>query len=118
VSGGRAADGAAAEGLALAHLEAHGLRCLARNFRTRRGEIDLVMRDGRELVFVEVRKRRGAAHGDGLESVTAAKRRRLAAAASAYLQRCRGNPPCRFDVVALDGAGGVTWVADAFNLDD
>lgn len=118
MSGARTADGRAAEGIALDHLEAHGLRCVARNFRTRRGEIDLVMRDGRELVFVEVRQRRRAGHGDGLESVTAAKRRRLAAAAAAYLQRCRGNPPCRFDVVALDGAGGVTWVADAFTLDD
>lgn len=113
------AHGQAAEDLALAHLEARGLRCVARNFRTRRGELDLVMRDGRELVFVEVRRRRGGTFGDGIDSITTSKRRRLAAAADAYLRRCRGAPPpCRFDIVSIDGSGTVDWLADAFTLDD
>ncbi|PWG65279.1 YraN family protein [Sediminicurvatus halobius] len=113
-----AARGEAAETRACAHLEARGLRCLARNFRTRRGEIDLVMADGRMLVFVEVRRRRRSRFGDGIDSISAAKRRRLAAAAAAYLQRRRDEPPCRFDVVAVDEHGGLEWLQNAFTLDD
>ena len=107
----RAASGASAEALAARYLEAQGLRVVARNFRTRRGEIDLIARDGETLVFVEVRLRSGASHGGAAESITAAKRARLVAAAQYYLLRQRGDPACRFDAVllsALDGTG-VDW---------
>jgi len=98
----RAAAGRAAEDLAARFLDARGLRVVARNFRTRRGEIDLVARDGATLVFVEVRFRRSASHGGAAESITPAKQARLIAAAQVYLLRQRGDPPCRFDAILLD----------------
>jgi putative endonuclease len=86
---------------------------VARNFRTRLGEIDLVARDGDTLVFVEVRMRSGASFGGALESITPRKQRRIAAAARQFLGRFRRAPRCRFDVVALDGAG-IRWLRAAF----
>ncbi len=109
--------GRAGEDLALAWLEAHGLRCLARNFRARGGELDLVMRDGATLVFVEVRCRRDAGRGTAAETVTAIKRRRLIRAAAFYLQRHPSDRPCRFDVLAITpgrDAPVVEWIRDAF----
>ena len=91
-----------AEALAARYLEGHGLTVVARNFRTRRGEIDLIVRDGDTLVFVEVRLRRSASYGGAAESITAAKRARLVAAAQFYLLGARDAPPCRFDAVLLD----------------
>jgi putative endonuclease len=73
------------------------------NFRCKGGEIDLVMRDGDTLVFVEVRQRADRAHGGALASITPAKIRRLVRAAEFYLLRFPVTPPCRFDVVAIDG---------------
>jgi putative endonuclease len=98
----RAAAGRAAEDLAARFLDGRGLRVLARNFRTKRGEIDLVARDGATLVFVEVRLRRSASHGGAAESITPAKQARMIAAAQVYLLRQRGDPPCRFDAILLD----------------
>ena len=106
--------GQAAELQALAYLTGRGLECVARNFRTRGGEIDLVMLDGAELVFVEVRRRTDARFGGGLESVDATKRRRLTVAAQRYLQIHEPDRPCRFDVVALGAGDGVEWVRNAF----
>lgn len=119
--GARAATGAAAEDRALAHLQRQGLTLLARNYRVARGrsarggEVDLIMRerDG-TLVFVEVRARRNADHGGAAGSVSAAKQRRLILAAQHYLQRLPAPPPCRFDVVALDG-DVLTWLPGAFD---
>ena len=92
---------------------------VSRNYRCRRGEIDLVMRDADALVFVEVRRRRSRGFGGGLDSVDARKRARLVAAAEHYLvmHRVGDDCPCRFDVVAIDGPPGRTtleWVRDAF----
>jgi putative endonuclease len=98
----RAQSGVDAEALAARFLEARGLTVLARNFRARRGEIDLVARDGDTLVFVEVRLRRSTAFGGAVESITAQKRARLVAAAQTYLVGLRGDPPCRFDAILLD----------------
>lgn len=106
--------GRTAELRALNYLTDQGLKCVARNFRTRAGEIDLVMLDGAELVFVEVRRRADARFGDGFESVNATKRRRLVAAALRYLQIHAPDRPCRFDVVALDGRDSVRWLRNAF----
>ena len=93
---------------------------VTRNYRCRRGEIDLVMRDTDTLVFVEVRRRRSRAFGGGLESVDARKRARLIAAAEHYLVRKRigDERPCRFDVVAIDGPYPhvtVEWICGAFD---
>jgi len=113
--------GDAAEAYALAHLSAEGLQLVQRNYRVARGpharggEIDLIMRerDG-TLVFVEVRARRSAAFGGAAASVSAGKRRSLLLAAQHYLATQRTLPPCRFDVVALDGER-IEWLRGAFD---
>jgi putative endonuclease len=113
--------GAAAEARALAHLQAAGLTLLERNFRVaggphaRGGEIDLILRaaDG-TVVFVEVRSRGDARFGGAAASVSARKRASLVLAAQHYLQRWRTHPPCRFDVVAIDGTR-LEWLQGAFD---
>lgn len=106
--------GQRAEAQALARLIEHGLQPVTRNYRCRGGEIDLVMRDGDCLVFVEVRFRRSIGFGGALASIDARKRRRLAVAAEHYLARHGWRGPCRFDVVAFDGGSKQTWIRDAF----
>jgi len=101
----RAESGRRAEALAASHLERHGLAIVARNFRRRFGELDLIARDGDTLVFVEVRLRRRDDYGGAAASITAAKRARLTKAAELYLASLRTVPPCRFDAIlfsALD----------------
>jgi putative endonuclease len=107
-------SGAAAEALAASFLQARGLEIVARNYRCRGGEIDLVARDGSTLVFVEVRLRRGSAFGGAAASITAAKRRRLAHAARHYLARLGREPPCRFDAILLDSLASarIEWLRD------
>jgi putative endonuclease len=114
--------GAQAEALALAHLQRQGLVLLSRNYRIalgprrRGGEIDLVMqdRDG-SLVFVEVRSRASTRQGGAAASVGARKRASLVLAARHFLvQRGGEMPPCRFDVVAIDG-GRLEWLRAAFD---
>ena len=111
--------GQAAEALACRHLQAHGLVLVERNYRCRGGEIDLVMRDGDCLVFVEVRLRRSDRYGGGAESIDGRKQRRLILAASHYLQARRlWNHATRFDVVILSGADtapGIQWIPGAFS---
>jgi putative endonuclease len=115
------AQGDAAEALALRWLQRQGLVLVERNYRVARGpharggEIDLVMRerDG-TLVFVEVRARSAATQGGAAASVTASKRRSLVLAAQHYLLRLGAPPPCRFDVLAIDG-GEVQWLKAAFD---
>ncbi|MGE4072941.1 MAG: YraN family protein [Lysobacterales bacterium] len=112
------AVGAAAESEALTHLQAAGLKLLARNFLARGGELDLVMADDDCVVFVEVRFRAQGSHGDGLDSVSTSKQKKLIAAARQFLadHPRYARRPTRFDVVAL-GAGGLRWVRNAFVLD-
>lgn len=102
-------EGQAGEDEALAHLERSGLRLVERNFRCKGGEIDLIMQEQGNLVFVEVRKRADTAYGGAAASVTSRKQRRLITAAQIYLQRYRMPPPCRFDVIAIDG-GAIDWL--------
>ncbi|HEX6136828.1 MAG TPA: YraN family protein [Casimicrobiaceae bacterium] len=112
-------EGARAEALAAAYLARQGLAIVARNFRTRFGEIDLVARDGGTLVFVEVRMRRSAGYGGAVESITAAKRARLLAAANGYLAGLGREPPCRFDAIlmrALDPRT-IEWRRDVLAVD-
>ena len=119
-SGERGAEG---ERRAEAFLQAKGLTTVTRNVRYRFGEIDLLMRDGDALAFVEVRYRAGHDFGDGADSVDRRKQQRLAKAASAWLA---ANPrwqraPCRFDVVALGGNPDnpdIDWIRNAFTLDE
>lgn len=109
------------EARALALLQRAGLELVERNYRVARGprarggEIDLVLRarDG-TLVFVEVRKRGATAYGGAAASVSHAKQRSLVLAARHYLQRYAAPPPCRFDVVAIDGER-LEWLPGAFD---
>lgn len=107
--------GALAEDMAARFLLRQGLQVLARNHRCRGGEVDLVCRDGRTVVFVEVRLRTHPDHGGPAESITAGKRHRIVRAARHWLA---GKPecPCRFDAVLLDhlSPDAIEWVRDAF----
>lgn len=105
----RQEKGKAGEEAALSHLARQGLVLLERNFRCRGGEIDLIMRDGENTVFVEVRTRQYGGFGGAAASITAAKRARLIVAAQVFLQRFRNLPACRFDVVAIDG-DQISWL--------
>jgi len=111
----RTAIGVRAERCAERLLNRHGLKTLARNFRCRYGEIDLIMRDAGELVFVEVRARGNTAFVSGSESVDRAKRRRLRATAEHYLGGIRERTPdCRFDIVSFNGDAKPEWIRNAF----
>ena len=100
---------------ALQYLTGQGLTLVTRNFRCRGGEIDLIMWHGRELVFIEVRSRASASHGGAAASVTSRKQARLILAAQVFLQRHRRLPPCRIDVIAIDGSG-LKWLTGAVSL--
>jgi putative endonuclease len=102
-----ARPGASGEDLACRHLEARGYRVVARNFRCRTGEIDVVARHEATTVFVEVKERLGTSHGQGLESVTLRKRQRLVRAARQYAaQAGLLESPLRFDVISIDWREG------------
>ena len=112
--------GDSAEDRALAYLQQQGLRLVQRNYRLAGGprqrgaEIDLILRDrDGTLVFVEVRARRSAAQGGAAGSVSAQKQQRIVHAAQHYLMRLDVLPPCRFDVVAIDG-DALSWLPAAF----
>lgn len=100
---------------ALAHLQKRGLRLVESNFRCKCGEIDLILRDGEVLVFVEVRQRAARNHGGAAASITPTKIRRMVRAAETYLLRFPRVPPCRFDVVAIDG-NQIDWLRDAVQV--
>jgi putative endonuclease len=114
----RQAKGAAAEQLAADYLQCQGLRLIERNFRVRGGEIDLVCRDGKTTVFVEVRLRSRSDFGGAAASITATKQARLILAARHWLLR-HGETPCRFDCMLLDGleSKNIEWLRDAFSAD-
>jgi putative endonuclease len=115
--------GQAGEVVAARFLERHGLVIVARNLRSRLGEVDLLARDGSTLVFVEVKTRRGSPGDPPQAAVDARKRARLGRLALGYLAARRlGERSCRFDVVAVavDKAGrvaGVRHLRHAFDLD-
>lgn len=101
-------------------LQQHGLQSITQNFQRRGGEIDLVMREGETLVFVEVRFRKTDHFGSPVESVTAGKQRKLLQTAQLFLlahPQWR-NTPCRFDIVAArpgdNGTLRFEWIKNAF----
>ena len=105
------------EQLAAQYLEKQGYRILETNFRCRQGEIDLIARDGRYLVFVEVKYRRGRSSGTPLEAVSPLKQRQISKIALFYLNRYKlgEDQPIRFDVVGIS-PGGITHVENAFDF--
>ena len=118
----RRARGAGVEDAALAFLLANGMRLIARNAGFKVGELDLVMRDGASVVFVEVRYRSHAGYGGGAASVDFAKQRKLIRAAQVFLKRhpMLAQAPCRFDVIEARGDPGrpeLHWIRAAFRAD-
>lgn len=107
--------GQAYERQALSYLTQQGLRLIQCNFNCKLGEIDLIMQDKLQLVFVEVRYRSQLSHGSALESITASKQQKLIKTAEYFLlthsqyQHC----PSRFDVISLQPSG-ITWLPNAF----
>lgn len=110
------ADGQAAEQRAEAHLCAAGLRCEHRNYRSRFGEIDLVMRDGDTLVVVEVRQRRHENFGGAVGSITLQKQQRIIKTTRQLLAEHRPYQKLgvRFDVVAIGSDNQIDWIPGAF----
>ena len=119
----RRTRGKHAEDAARACLIRAGLREIAANANYRGGELDLVMRDGDSVVFVEVRYRRSSAFGGGMGAVDSGKRRQQVLAAQLFLAEHReySHAPCRFDVVEASGnpdAPDLNWMKDAFRADE
>jgi len=102
--------GSAFEQQAARWLQQQGLQLVCSNWHCRFGEIDLIMRDGATLVFVEVRARRDNRFGDAAASISPAKCQKLIAAANLYLSQQRINTPCRFDAVLFDGDAPANWL--------
>lgn len=98
----------------------HGLQVIARNFSSRCGEIDLIMRDAEHVAFIEVRYRSNMRFGGSIQSITAAKQRKLKRCAAIFISRQQtlSNRPCRFDVIAYDALNGdrdPVWIRAAFD---
>ena len=106
--------GAQAEQLAADYLQRQGLRLITKNYRSRFGEIDLILYDGKVLVFVEVRLRRNADFGGAAASIDARKQTKLITTAQQYLSTLPTVPACRFDAILLDGSGRIEWLKHAF----
>jgi putative endonuclease len=106
--------GTEAERQARHHLERQGLEFVAANYHCRRGEIDLVMRDGDTLVFVEVRQRTNPRFGGAAASVDFRKQHKLILTAEHYLQKHPHDGPVRIDVVAMAQENAIDWIRNAF----
>lgn len=109
--------GAQEEDVALRYLQTQGLKLVARNYRCKGGELDLVMRDGETLVIAEVRKRANPSFGSAAESVDARKQARIIHAAQLFLaERAEfADSAVRFDVVAMDASDHIEWLQAAFD---
>ena len=115
----RVSLGKIGEDLACQELERRGYAIVARRYRRRGGELDIIARDGKTMVFVEVKAREGRAFGEASEAVTARKRHTITQLALDYLMRQRlTNCPCRFDVVSIhfdDGVPAIEVFQNAFD---
>jgi putative endonuclease len=109
--------GAQVEQLASQYLQQQGLKLMVQNYRSRFGEMDLIMRDGTTVVFVEVRLRRNAGFGGAAASIDARKQKRIISTAQQFLAGLAQVPPCRFDAVLFDDVQGrnIQWLKNAFD---
>jgi putative endonuclease len=108
-------SGLQAEQWAVQHLQQQGLKLVAQNYRSRFGEIDIIMQDKDVLVFVEVRLRRNGDFGGAAASIDARKQQRIILTAQHYLGSLKSTPPCRFDAVLIDKEGAkFEWLKNAF----
>ncbi len=112
--------GQSGEERAALYLQEHGLRIVARNYRTRRGELDIIAEEAGTLCFVEVRLRGDSRFGSPLDTVGVKKQRRISYAALEYLakhSRILVNYPCRFDVISIERIPPrVIWIKNAFGM--
>lgn len=111
--------GRLAEQAAEQYLARHGLSLVQRNFRGKQGEIDLIMDDGKVLVFIEVRHRRSSRFGSAVESINPRKQARLIKTAELYISAASGasQRQCRFDTIDFDGEitdNNLRWIKNAF----
>jgi len=105
-----------AEQQACKHLQSQGLILLDKNFSTKAGEVDLIMRDGEALVFIEVRYRKNTDFGGAAASITPKKQQRIIKASLAYQQKHYPQSSMRFDVVAIEGDNRrLNWIQNAFS---
>jgi putative endonuclease len=116
-------SGRLAEQAARSFLESHGLRLLASNYRCRYGELDLIMRDKEQLVVVEIRYRRHTRFMKPVESITRAKRHRIARATLHFMQNNHAydDHPVRFDIIGISGPlerSTMNWIPGAFTAED
>jgi putative endonuclease len=104
-----------AEKLAATFLMNHGLKLITQNYHCRFGEIDLIMRDGASLVFIEIRLRSNKSYGSAAASITPQKQQKLMLTAQHYLQQNAEKNACRFDVLLMDKVeiGAITWLKNA-----
>ncbi|MCW8470437.1 YraN family protein [Fluoribacter gormanii] len=112
--------GRIAEQKALAYLKKQGLEFITQNYNCRLGEIDLIMRDKEQLVFIEVRSRVSTQFGGGIASITYTKKQKILKAATYYLLEHQqyDQLALRFDVVSIDGtSASINWIKDAFGAD-
>lgn len=107
--------GEKAEQIASLYLQAQGLTLITSNYRSRFGEIDLIMREGQTLVFIEVRLRKNKTFGGAEASITPSKQHKTVITAEYYLQQ-QGAQACRFDAILMDkeDANSITWIKNAF----
>jgi len=112
----RKKSGNDAEQQACKYLQSHGLKLLEKNFTIKAGEVDLIMREGETLVFIEVRYRKNAYFGGAAASVTLKKQQRIIKASLAYQQKHKPQSSMRFDVVAIEGDNReLNWIRSAFD---
>jgi len=108
-------QGQIAENEACKFLQQNGLKLVEKNYRCRTGEIDLIMQDKEELVFVEVRYRTKSDYGSALDSVDQNKIQKVISAASHYVSKHQPDLPMRFDVIGFDASYKPKWVTNAFS---
>ncbi|MDP2247478.1 MAG: YraN family protein [Nitrosomonadales bacterium] len=108
--------GSEAEQIAAMHLQQKGLKLLVQNYQSRYGEIDLIMQDGKTIVFIEVRLRTSNSFGGAAMSITPSKQQKIIRTAEQYLQK-HGNVDCRFDVILMNKANdnSIEWISNAFD---
>jgi len=107
------------EGLAVKFLKKKGYKIIRQNYKTSIGEIDVIARDKKTLVFIEVKTRESLAYGLPFEAVGRKKKKKIAGVAQLYLKRLKEIPPCRFDVVSIcleKGKPEVELIRDAFEI--
>lgn len=107
-------QGERSEQLACRYLLKQGLELVEKNFRSKHGELDLILRDQQRLIIVEVRFRKTATYGGAIESITKKKQSRIIAATEYYLMINKINSPIRFDVITMSTDSEINWIKNAF----